>query len=337
MSNQIKMKLGCIIESIQRKKMSFSFFRKIEKCSYGNENDDKVFYVIRRSHYGGLFSDVQMFIGHLIYAQKKGWIPIIDRKNYGNKWYHEESEVGKVNAWEFYFEQPGGYGLYDIRNSSNIVLSNENDVLPWDRYDFASEKIYYDLEHIKKINYIYSKYIRLNVETKKYVQNELSNTFQGRKRILGVICRYGYNLLWKEQKLTIHNHPRQPELNMLINKANICMKEWGDEWIYLATDNSKVVDCFREHFGERLLVNGGKTFAENGLGGLSDSGEVKRKRGLEYIANIYILAQCNDFLGGMNGGAATAMVINGGNYEHKYIFELGNYVIPDFKGFEDEH
>lgn len=327
--------LGELAGFFQKRRMSYDYFHKSMKVSYGEENNDKTFYIVRREHYGGLFSDVQMFVGHLAYADKKGWIPVIDRLNYGNKWYQTDEEIGKANAWDLYFKQPMGYGLEDIAYSKNIVLSNTKDVLPWDRYDFTDSKTYFDLEFIIEKNRIFKKYIKLNTKVEEYVNSELARSLGNRKNVLGVICRYGYNVLWAEKKTTIHNHPRQPEIGEIIDKVKECMEKWGCEYVFLATDYSCVEVQFKDCFGDKLLVNTGHTFLENGLDGLKDDGEVKKVRGLEYIANIYGLARCDNIVCGMNGGAATAIILNGGAYKHKYVFELGRYVIPDFKGFED--
>ena len=94
------------------------------RVSYGKENPDKTFYVIRRASCKvGLFSHVMTNMGLVKYALDRGYIPVIDMQNTKNT-YLEPDQVGKVNAWEFYFEQPCGYSLRDIKKSKNVILSN---------------------------------------------------------------------------------------------------------------------------------------------------------------------------------------------------------------------
>ncbi len=91
------------------------------KVSYGKENQDKTFFVIRRASCKvGLFSHVMTNMGLLDDAVRKGYIPVIDMQNTDNT-YLEPGQVGNVNAWEFYFRQPAGYGLEDIAHSKNIT------------------------------------------------------------------------------------------------------------------------------------------------------------------------------------------------------------------------
>ena len=92
--------------------------------SYGNENPDKTFFVIRRATCKvGLFSHVMTNMGLVRYAMENNYIPVIDMQSNLNS-YLEESQVGKENAWEFYFEQPCGYTLKDISKSRNVILSD---------------------------------------------------------------------------------------------------------------------------------------------------------------------------------------------------------------------
>ena len=83
------------------------FYGEERKC-YGKDNPDKTFYVVNSTSTKlGLYAYVLTFSGRINEALKKGYIPVIDLQNRKNT-YLEDSEVGKVNAWEFYFEQPGG-------------------------------------------------------------------------------------------------------------------------------------------------------------------------------------------------------------------------------------
>ena len=96
------------------------------RVSHGKENPDKIFFVIRRARCkAGLFSLVMTNMGLVKYALDKGYIPVIDMQSERNT-YLEEEQVGRENAWEFYFEQPCGYSLKDIeRNGCVYTLELE--------------------------------------------------------------------------------------------------------------------------------------------------------------------------------------------------------------------
>ena len=73
------------------------------KKSFGKLNGDKCIYVIRiRKENLGLMGYYMAILGHIKKAESKKYIPVVDMKNYKNT-YLKESEVGKKNAWEYYF------------------------------------------------------------------------------------------------------------------------------------------------------------------------------------------------------------------------------------------
>jgi hypothetical protein len=93
------------------------------KRHYGKLYPEKTFYVIRRPEPGaGLFSNFHWALGHIIYAQKEKYIPIVDMKNYKTYYNEIESINGSKNAWEYYFEQPSSYTLEQVYKSKNVIL-----------------------------------------------------------------------------------------------------------------------------------------------------------------------------------------------------------------------
>lgn len=66
-----------------------------------------------------MFSYFNTILGGIAYADKKGYIPVVDMKNYPNTYLFSD-EVGRVNAWEYYFEQPGGMSLEESSSITKI-------------------------------------------------------------------------------------------------------------------------------------------------------------------------------------------------------------------------
>ena len=93
---------------------SYANYKKRERIiSKGSEHPDKTFYLISYDYdTQGLFAIVKSVLSHVMYALDKGWIPVVDLKNYKCQ-YQQEGE----NAWELFFEQPEGYSLEDIKKS----------------------------------------------------------------------------------------------------------------------------------------------------------------------------------------------------------------------------
>lgn len=103
-------------------------YRKLKnrecKKSYGDLNKDKTVYVIRiRKETLGLMGYYMAILGHIYAARSKGYVPVVDMKNYKNT-YLKKEEVGNINSWEYYFRQPAGISLDEAYKSKNVVLSN---------------------------------------------------------------------------------------------------------------------------------------------------------------------------------------------------------------------
>lgn len=86
-------------------------------------NIDETAYVIRRNPSAGFFSNYFYVMGHIIEATKRNLIPIVDFQNYLTP-YSELFQVhGTSNSWEYYFEQPFGYKVSDIKSFKRCIYS----------------------------------------------------------------------------------------------------------------------------------------------------------------------------------------------------------------------
>ena len=84
------------------------------------------FYISRRhTNRAGLFSFVLSNLGAIKDATEKGYIPVVDMKDSPNPMLMPD-EVGKVNAWDLFFDQPQGYTLEMLQASKNIILGSIN-------------------------------------------------------------------------------------------------------------------------------------------------------------------------------------------------------------------
>ena len=88
------------------------YIKKIENKLKRDIVDSKYLVIKRESKNAplGLFGYYITNLGWIEYALRKNMIPVIDMQNYQNS-FHSTEEVGYVNAWEYFFEQPGGVEL----------------------------------------------------------------------------------------------------------------------------------------------------------------------------------------------------------------------------------
>lgn len=290
------------------------------RVSYGKENPDKTFYVIRRASCKvGLFSHVMTNMGLVKYALDRGYIPVIDMQNTQNT-YLEPNQVGKVNAWEFYFEQPCGYSLRDIKKSKNVILSNG---LITKENEYPDVRIADDEKELRKWQVVFKTYFHIKESLLNEYRKEKSKLWKN-EQVLGVLAR-GTDYV----SLKPHNHPIQPTAQQVADKVQRVMEKAGYEFIFLATEDMTIFQYMKERFGNRLLTVDAPrytTLGEQNINDLHDSRKNGRYlKGKEYLFSIWLLTQCKGIVAGNVGGTHGALLMKQ-EYEYKYIFHLGSYI-----------
>lgn len=311
---------------------------------------DKKFYLIRSFNAtSGIFTNFTVFLKHLRFAIENGLIPVIDMQYEENCLYHETNQVGKINIWENYFKQPYSYNLNDIFFSTNVLFSS-NKVL--DLYEIGHD-IY---KHKKEVSYwgkLANDYFRFNENTELYLNNIYEGLVPKGKKVLGVSVREGYI---NGKPL---GHPIQPSIKELIFDTHKYFNELKYDYIFLSVENEKVVDLFKEEFGNRLLVVNRPRVSSNfkisntrsveqdmyyrkriknciepdkltDLNLYLDTISFERKddkllKGLEYISEMYILSKSNSLICGITSGTISAIILNQNKYEFLKAYDLGVY------------
>ena len=289
------------------------------KVSWGAENPDKTFLVIRRAQCkAGLFSLVMTNMGLVKYALDKGYIPVIDMQSERNT-YLDEEQVGRENSWEFYFEQPCGYSLKDISRSRNIILSSgligKNNFFPEDR-------MVKNPEEYQMWRNLFQRYFHVKKEILEEAETLKRELFHG-ERVLGVLCR-GTDYTNTRPK----DHPIQPDIADVLDKVDEVLKQQKCSYVYLATEDDDIYAVFERQYGAKLKALKTRRYHNTGQENINDisakSGESKYQLGRDYLMTILLLADCNCLVAGSAGGTYGALLM-GKEYEYQYIFDLGTY------------
>lgn len=290
--------------------------KRERKKAYGKDNPNKTFYIICFDYdTQGLFAIVKSVLSHVMYAVNKGWIPVVDLKNYSCQ-YQQKGE----NAWELFFEQPCGYTLDDIKCSKNIVRSYYG-MYPYNKYDF-----YVDVldrpEECKRLAGIYKKYIKPQQNVLEYMW-KTANDLHINGKTLGVLCR-GTDYLKRKPQY----HPRQPEPELVIEDAIEVMQQNGYESVFVATEDEIVLDLFKKKFRDKLrYINQLRLKLNDGQQYLSDvitNDELRRQMALDYYTALYILSRCPALLAGRTAGTLGALFMSEG-FEWSKYYNLGYY------------
>lgn len=286
------------------------------RVSYGNENADKTFYVIRRAQCQcGLFSYVTTCLGGINYAINKGFIPVIDMQNEVNT-YLQPNLVGKENSWEYFFEQPVGYTLQDIGNSQNIILSDgiaeHIDKMP-DYLVGWNENVYEYWHDISK------KYLKIN---SKLIENYSSSLSLNFERTIGVLARGTDYITLKPSK-----HPIQPTAMELIKIIDEMLEGSKYSYIYLATEDEDIYLEMKDRYGDKLIAPKTVRYSSSEIGNINRTEALMKDpylAGVDYLKSIWILSKCNALVAGNVSGTIGALLLND-KYEYKYIFNKGLY------------
>jgi hypothetical protein len=295
--------------------------------SFGSENKDKIFYIISfpRGKDGLLFI-ILCNLAHISYSLNKGYIPVVDLQNYDNQ-YLDPGTLHNENSWEYYFDQPMGYTLKDIKNGKNIIISNKLQ-MPHLQYkiDFY---IFNSSQRLSYFRNIFKSYIKFNKTTSDFLSKEYRNILADKKRVLGVLCR-GTDYLLKRPA----GHPRQPDPVEVIDMAKKIMSEKNCYYIYLATEDEEIYSLFKENFGDKLLINSQKRLAAKELDKIQYISQIESGRerdkyllGLEYLSSLNLLSKCSCFIGGRTAGTIGVYLMTSG-FEYDYIWDKGFYPSP---------
>lgn len=309
----------------------------MERKSFGELNKDKTFYVVRTdsTQEWGIARAACMVLNNIKYAQERGWIPVVDYKNYYLCNSQDEEDRGKKNAWEEYFEQPDtAYSLEEVYHSRNVVLGplrgqpvgsvswNNIENLYSEQYNY-----YFDLTH---------KYIRLKPEILKEAEAMRGRFLEkaaGRK-ILGMGMRMG--LYWAELTncKNYSRHPKGVGIDDYIEAAYKYMEEYGCDYLFISCEDRYGLERMKQEFGDKCFYVEGRSllryFDEEGR--VITNSEERRfeveqekiiKRSVDYMIEVYILSKCDSLYMAQGGGAILACLMNNKEFENYCCIRKG--------------
>ena len=293
-------------------KETLMYHKDSEEMSWGEENDDKIFYVIRLSSMWSVMLWIEVVATVSEYAKAKGYIPVVDGCTIPTL-YHEEKEIGKINAWEKFFEQPAGWTIEDIQHSKHIIQSG--------RYvQSIPNKAFHNIIMKPKV---------------RTALDNFNNKLKNYRKILGVHYRgtdYN-NARWS-------NHAIQPSAEEMIDvvEAKIC--EWnqedGDKFdaIFLCTEDENAVLLFQQHFGDMLLFLEQERWSSDCQFVVMQTNQFKSKydMGVNYLVDIITLSKCHSLVSCECIGQRVAEKFNDACYENDQPYVHVHHVCKGYQG-----
>lgn len=297
--------------------------RRKYKTIKSDNRDNRTFYIIRREDPNvGIFSCILTFLSHLRYADEKGYIPVIDMMNFDNEYLYPE-EIGGKNAWEFYFKQPGNVALDIAYNSKKVKISSghfKKGYAPSE--NFLNSKKADDYAIWKEL---WEKYIHYNDDTLKYLEENYNQIIKkcNREKLLGVLCRgtdyFHYtNAQGGERSIE--------KISLVIKKVEETARDKNCTWVFLATEDEDILQMFIKAFGERLIFIEDDRLSSMEQKLLGEAWKEKhidlKKKGLNYILNLYVLSHCKCFVGAKTSASVFLPIIS--EMEYMLFYDLVN-------------
>ncbi len=270
--------------------------------------------------------NIQFFmevVGDSLSCMLNGKVPIIPNR----------FSKGGGNIWESYFDPFSLLGT--VENECPDLLGNPNNPrkILFNRYLRCHKA------DIHFYHYVCSKYIRINYNTKHYINEEKKRLFpNGQAKVLGILAR-GTDYI----KLKPKRHPIQPSPDYLIKKAKKVMNKFDYKYIYLATEDKRIADAFKKNFDAGIIIENKRHYyddayltqsafllAETNLGENID----ERTLGLEYLSSLYLLVECDSFIGGDCNGSRFVKLQNNNRFRYCKIFHKGYYRGQDIRTYQ---
>ena len=149
-------------------KLCVSWRIRERKATFGEDNPDKTFYIYGfEDNIGGIWWHINKVLMHIAYAKDKGYILVVDMKNYMSQ-YQLRENLGIVNVWELFFKQPFGYTLEDIKSSKNIVICKRA-ASPSPAFFMGQSSFYEDINRISYFHSLFKEYIVFSDATRNYL------------------------------------------------------------------------------------------------------------------------------------------------------------------------
>lgn len=309
-----------------------------EFVNLGKKNKDKSIIVFRLFEPGyGVLTAWRGAVAYIMWAEEMGYVPYIDHERAS---VYEKNEIGNENFYEHYFQQYSDLKPEEILHSRRVMF------LPCEtvKVDYSlTIRDEYDSDYyanFKKEHIIGKAWFNNN--TIKWLEETADEILPLHTNILGVSMREEFRLLTEAGWSRSKNHPHEPSIDIILNKARELMVQWECEFIFLSTMYLDTIESFEKAFPNKILYVPRKRYyidseyrnfiAKSAANTYSPIGfekelSVSKFNSMDYetkdayIKEVYLLSKCTHLLATKNGGSVTAMYWNGGKYENSYFFE----------------
>lgn len=264
---------------------------------------ESVYYIdlgVEDSRDTGFCALLHYTIGALCFADSLGFLPFV-KWGSGTAYYENELASFTDNVFLYYFEPVSEASKIENKQCISWKLADIEYYMKkkWDAYRSDDEEMFACASS-------YKKYIHLNLKTSNFIDQNMKLIFNG-KKILGIHARgTDYNVGFKDHPIVITSR-------MYIEKARALFESGNYDRIFIATEDTNLLNSFIEAFGETLVYyrdvcrSGNKTSPHV----TSNKRPLHHYRlGLEVLRDVYTLANCDSLICGLSQVSFAARYVN---------------------------
>ena len=290
----------------------------------GSKNPDKnIYYIVMGDRGDGFFAEYGRLLMYLYTADYYHMTPVV---RFTEDYLYTEKEPvnGYTNPFQYFYKEPAGIDPTEAEESRNVVRSEFVHTLQ-DTLIREREGMYgYSDRYIEIMGQIDQKYIRLNTEVQKYVDENLADlNVTDWSRVIGVHFR------GTDYKRGLDGHPVYAGPAEEIEKACELLESGNYDKVFLATDDTDALAAFRDKFGEKLICYNDvyRTDGDTSVAFSQDERHLHHYHlGLEVLRDMETLAHCGAMIAGQSQVSLAARITKSGrgeSYRDKIILDHG--------------
>lgn len=257
-------------------------------------------YLIYRRDFGpGLNSLISGIVGHLLLANRSGYLPVVDLANYPSVYQEEHPINGTKNVWEYYFEPVSKLTLEEIYRDQDYVNSGGG---------YPHEIVNSLITKTPEFLGAYSQWVKLNPSTQEATEKALS-ALDINENTLGVHFRGG------DMRRT-KNHPMPPSFRQMSTRIDLALESQGFDSIHVVTEHEDYLSEFRNRYGNKLKFLDVARYGRHEIYREYVRPNHRYLLGLEVLVETQCLARAGGLISGYSGVSEMAETLSAVKYRH---------------------
>ena len=277
-----------------------------------NTKFKKKYYIINRTPGSGMFSNVTYILNHIIYAKKKGLVPVVDMENFTTIYNEKRIIKNTFNAWEYYFEPVSKESLAKIYKNCEYILSSGDLIKKF------KNSITIDKNLIKEFR---------KIKFKKYILHEANlfkkKKFNSKDKIIGLHLR---STSYKKAK----NHSLVMSLKIMREEIDRVIKKDSYNKIFCVTEDMKYYNYLKKIYKKKIIFFPSFRSYKNDAFKIYPRKLHRYQLGREIVIETILLSKCDGILySGSNVATAASLLAKPGVklYEINLGFNSSNKYI----------